>query len=405
MAIPDGIRRSYSGAAVETTLAANISDSATNIDVTDASTYPEALDGKFAAVLINDGQPNAEVIFYAPKNANTLQNCLRGQDGTQAFAHEAGESVKHVYTALDANEANRHITDATRHDHTQYIRKSVADTIDADHTFTGATQFDGDVTATEFEVTGTANLPIAILGDVVGNAAFHGNVTFDHPVSQTMGTDIADLGIGATALAGSSGVPANSNHRHKIEPKSVLRLCVPAGTVRAWAGTQLPGFNVAGSPHEGEWTWCDGNTIAAANYPEYAGMVGTTYGGTVANPRTPNLNGRVPVGADGGHTQGTQGGSTTKTLSVAEMPAHNHAINDPGHYHSIDGDSGNRIIVTASPSSIRLGGGGTPGATNEVSISDIDDSPTGISIQNNGGGAAFNIEQPWTAVRYIVKVH
>jgi microcystin-dependent protein len=54
----------------------------------------------------------------------------------------------------------------------------------------------------------------------------------------------------------------------------------------------------------------------------------------------PDLRGRVSVGAGQGanlayRSVGSYGGEETHTLSVYEMPVHNHLITDPGHSHAV----------------------------------------------------------------------
>lgn len=92
-------------------------------------------------------------------------------------------------------------------------------------------------------------------------------------------------------------------------------------------------------------------------------------------------------------TAGATGGSETHVLSTSEMPSHNHGVNDPGHAHSLSRDviatsgSGNsRIIVTGSGQQV------------EWSVTSVQGSGTGVSIQHNGGNAAHNNLQPYVVV-------
>lgn len=69
----------------------------------------------------------------------------------------------------------------------------------------------------------------------------------------------------------------------------------PAGT---GGGGALPvGAIVMGTqPTDGTWVACDGTTVAAATYPEYASTVGTLYGGSGSNPGLPDFGGISPQG-------------------------------------------------------------------------------------------------------------
>lgn len=73
----------------------------------------------------------------------------------------------------------------------------------------------------------------------------------------------------------------------------------------------------------------------------------------------------------------TNGATGSHTLTVAEMPAHNHGVTDPGHSH----------VVQTWQGSINPGDGvrGGNNISAEVDLS-TNSANTGINIQNNGGG-------------------
>lgn len=91
---------------------------------------------------------------------------------------------------------------------------------------------------------------------------------------------------------------------------------------------QAFGFNF---PPQG-WAFCDGQTISIAQNTALFSLLGTTYGG---NGQTtfalPDLRGRSMVHPGQGPGlspigQGENGGAVSVTMSVNNMPAHNHNV-------------------------------------------------------------------------------
>jgi microcystin-dependent protein len=81
------------------------------------------------------------------------------------------------------------------------------------------------------------------------------------------------------------------------------------------------------------WHECDGSLLPISQNQALFSLLGTTYGGNgTTNFALPDMRGRVVV-SNGTSAQGTSyvmgqtGGTETVTLTQAQMPAHNHAIN------------------------------------------------------------------------------
>src|SRR5438093_10435967 len=76
------------------------------------------------------------------------------------------------------------------------------------------------------------------------------------------------------------------------------------------------------------WSLCNGAFLAINQNQALFSLVGTAYGG---NGQTtfalPNLQGRVPMHFGRGHVQGESSGQTAVTLTISQMPAHNHTLN------------------------------------------------------------------------------
>lgn len=81
------------------------------------------------------------------------------------------------------------------------------------------------------------------------------------------------------------------------------------------------------------WAKCEGQLLPIATNQALFSLLGTTYGGNgVTTFALPDLRGRVPMHYGQGpglsnYTQGETGGSETNTLTINQMPAHNHTIN------------------------------------------------------------------------------
>jgi microcystin-dependent protein len=97
------------------------------------------------------------------------------------------------------------------------------------------------------------------------------------------------------------------------------------------------------------WFLCNGQSLSIADYSALFNLIGTTYGGNgTTNFNLPNLQGRVPMhmGTSSQMTTvlGQPLGTSNVTLSVPQMPAHNHTIT-LGQVQS-----GGQPLRTATPS-------------------------------------------------------
>lgn len=164
------------------------------------------------------------------------------------------------------------------------------------------------------------------------------------------------------------------NVRGPQGPEGPLEL--PIGIIHPYAGPTAPSG----------WLLANGNTFSAASYPKLAALILNTYGGTLANPCTPNLSGRVPLGVYSGITNmnaiGKMGGEFEHTLTWNEMPVHSH-----------------EQYVTATPNS---GGTGVRSDYNSDNPA-LSPYPQGISTGNSGSGAAHNNTQPYTVINFIIR--
>ena len=82
-------------------------------------------------------------------------------------------------------------------------------------------------------------------------------------------------------------------------------------------------------------------------------------------------------------------------------PTHAHTVYDPGHSHTYDRVS----VANGQGSQVGTANNHTTGTTSHVATGiGIYAAYTGISIQNQGGGAAHNNTQPTIIANYIIKI-
>lgn len=146
--------------------------------------------------------------------------------------------------------------------------------------------------------------------------------------------------------------------------QAVFAGCIMIGEVK-WITTAVP-----------EWALlCDGTVYDKEDYPELAAVIDSAYEVDPLTFRVPDLLFRFPRGAV---VPGTEGGETSYTISVAQMPAHAHGLHShSSHDHTVSPD---------------LEGAGVP----DLAAGPAFPSSTGsASVDSTGGGDAIDIEPPY----------
>ncbi len=201
-------------------------------------------------------------------------------------------------------------------------------------------------------------------------------------------TTVADAISGSVDLT--FNLPSDDNYLQSDQPVPVellpplpaSALAIQTGAVIAWAAAVAP---------DG-WLLCDGAEVIRTDFGDLFSLIGVTYGAgdSITTFNLPDLRGRFPLGLDnmGGNSADSvtaaeadelagTGGSETHTLTVDEMPAHDHNFRRVG-----DGTAGQRGSVTQVQR----------GWVTERTI-----------VEEAGGGLAHNNMPPWLALNYIIK--
>lgn len=201
--------------------------------------------------------------------------------------------------------------------------------------------------------------------------------------------DSAYLKISGGAVAGATTFSGNINlsgslvlNGVSITPYSFP----PTGSIMPYAGSAAPGG----------WLLCDGTPYSTTTYAALYAVCGSTYNTSagqlspvVGSFRVPILKGRMPVGLDASvtdfNTRGKSGGSTTVTITIAQMPGHHHTQPAHNHVQDVHSHTYSGTVVT--------GGAHTPTGT---VVTDGAHTPTG-GVNDGAGSHSHLIATDTTA--------
>jgi microcystin-dependent protein len=122
------------------------------------------------------------------------------------------------------------------------------------------------------------------------------------------------------------------------------------------------------------WAQCNGQLLPINQNQALFSLLGTMYGGNgQTNFALPDFRGRVPIHQGNGGNVGTKGGQEFHTLTIAEMPAHNHFVQATSSNQTTNVPAGNLLaslnvpqynpltqLTTLHPSTISNTGGSQP---------------------------------------------
>ncbi len=168
-------------------------------------------------------------------------------------------------------------------------------------------------------------------------------------------------------------------------------------------------MSIRSTDYEG-WLVCDGREVSRATYSALYTLIGTTFG--VGDGETtfnlPNAQGRVLGSVTSNlatnslsiRCVGDLVGTETHTLTIDEMPIHNHGVTDPQHNHGITDPGHSHSLPLSSAALVGTGpeddvtqGSGYGSGTSTTGIT-INNAYTNISINNTGNSEPHNNMQP-----------
>lgn len=164
------------------------------------------------------------------------------------------------------------------------------------------------------------------------------------------------------------------------------------GEIRIFAGTYAPV----------NWSFCNGSALAIRQYEAFYALIGVIYGGDGVNDfKIPDLRSRVPIHMGQGnalnisHALGSKGGAEAVTLTVAQVPAHNHTLNATTAASNTEVPTGTQV-------------GAVSGATQFISANAPSLFPFPMSSQmvsSSGGTVAHSNVMPTMALNYIIALN
>jgi microcystin-dependent protein len=175
----------------------------------------------------------------------------------------------------------------------------------------------------------------------------------------------------------------------------------PIGITQGWIGflDKIPD----------NYMLCDGRTLKIVDYPELHEVIGTFFGAVgVTEFKLPNTMGKFRVAYNPNDSDyneiGKTGGEKNTSLTVAQLPSHNHsgsALSSGNHNHGIEngGDS-------------EVGSGYLQGDSDAVGSSNLSNAYTKttgqhthtLSINNTGNGDSHENRPPYFVQGEIIKV-
>jgi microcystin-dependent protein len=393
--------RNYSSIVEPKTLAADVLLIATQITLNNVTGLPSAP----YVLVLNPDTASEEVILVDADQSGVTSPTLKVtraiESGATAKTHTNGDTVKHMIVGSDLQLVHNHLDATAAHGATGAVVGTTNTQTLTNKTLT-LPKINENVTltatATELNVLDgiTASTAELNIMDGVTSTTAELNI-LDGVTSSTAELNILD-GVTSSAaelniLDGATLSTAELNYVDGVTSAIQTQLntivnttipnATPTGTVVMWVTDAAPTG----------WILCQGQEVLVSEYTALDGVLGTTYGARTNGSgaagtthfRVPDLRGRVPMGSGTGRnvadsanlsarTLGTKvSDAETHTLTIAEMPSHDHQSLQFGPSGGAAGLRADAVVTT--------------------------DTRTGFT----GGGGAHNNTQPSTVINFIIK--
>ncbi|MCB0655782.1 MAG: phage tail protein [Saprospiraceae bacterium] len=152
---------------------------------------------------------------------------------------------------------------------------------------------------------------------------------------------------------------------------------------------KIVGFNFAPKG----WASCDGQLLPINQNQSLYSLLGTMYGGNgTTSFGLPDLRGRTPLHFNDPFPQGQKGGEENHTLSIGEIPQHQHALNATAE----DANTGSAESAFPAKSPTNLG------AVYSSASSALNAQFNGVAVSMTGSGVGHNNMQPFIALNFCI---
>jgi microcystin-dependent protein len=144
------------------------------------------------------------------------------------------------------------------------------------------------------------------------------------------------------------------------------------------------------------WALCNGQLLPINQNQALFSLLGTTYGGDGrVNFGLPDFRGRVPIHAGAGYVPGQRGGEQAHTLTIAELPAHQHLLMGSSANATTPLPTGN--VLARGTTAV----GGNPINYYSTNITNVV-AMAPASVTNTGGSQAHLNMQPFLTLSFCI---